>query len=254
MSSSVLTIFHTNDFHNHLTAEQAERLKQLKAESGANTLLLDAGDAVSCGNATYHFQGEPILDLMNNAGYDAMAVGNREFHFSRVGFEATLKRAEFPVLCANAAPHAPFWGKEPMTLPCVPHVILKLPDWTVAVFGVTVPMITPRMAVRKMSSFVFAPAIETAKAQVAAIRAECSPDLLVALTHIGYNQDKQLAETVPEIDLIVGGHSHTVLEHGEQVGKTLIVQTGKYANRFGRVTIQRADNGTLTMQAGLELL
>jgi 2',3'-cyclic-nucleotide 2'-phosphodiesterase (5'-nucleotidase family) len=254
VSSAVLTIIHTNDFHNRLTHAQAQRLKQLKSESGTDTLLLDAGDAVSCGNATYHPRGEPILDLMNDAGYDAMTVGNREFHVSRAGFETTLNRARFPILCANVAPHAPFWGKEPPALPCVPHVVLNLPNWTVAVLGVTVPMVTPRMAVRKLSSFVFGSPIEAAQSQIAAIHSECSPDLIVALTHIGYTQDRKLAEAVPEIDLIVGGHSHTVLEQGERVDRTLIVQTGFYAHNLGRVTIERAAEGTLTMQAGLEPL
>lgn len=226
----------------------------MKAEVEGDVLLLDAGDAVSCGNITYHPHGEPIFDLMNAAGYDALTVGNREFHVTDIGFRSTLNRAKFPILCANVASHQPFWGNRKQELPCQPFILFTLENWTVAVVGVTVPMVTPTMAVRKLSSFVFAPIIETARAQIEAIRANSSPDLIVALTHIGYTQDRKLAESVPEIDLIIGGHSHTTLETGEQVGKTLIVQTGCYGKNFGRVEITRTAEGSLSMKAGLEPL
>src|SRR6266511_2410727 len=87
-----ITLIHTNDFHNHLNAQQAERLRQLRQALGESGLLLDAGDAISSGNVTYKPGGEPILDVMSEAGYDAMTVGNREFHFSRAGFWAKLSR------------------------------------------------------------------------------------------------------------------------------------------------------------------
>ena len=85
------TILHTNDFHNHLLPQQAERLRELRAGLGDNGLLLDAGDAISSGNVTYKPGGEPILDVMSDAGYDAMTIGNREFHFSQAGFCAKVE-------------------------------------------------------------------------------------------------------------------------------------------------------------------
>ena len=250
----MLTFLHTNDFHNHFTAAQSERLKLLKEQTVGDVLLLDAGDAVSCGNITYHPHGEPILDLMNAAGCDAMTVGNREFHVTDIGFRSTLDRAKFPVLSANLALHEPLWGNRATTLPCVPHTIFRLKEWTVAVIGLTVPMVTPAMAVRKLSSFVFDPVIETTQSQIQEIRKKSLPDLIVALTHIGYTQDRKLAEAVPEVDLIIGGHSHTTLEQGEQVGNTLIVQTGCFGKNVGRVTVTRSATGIVEMKAGLEPL
>jgi len=252
--SLLLTLLHTNDFHNHFTLAQSERLRKMKSEVEGDVLLVDAGDAVRCGNITYHPNGEPIFDLMNAAGYDALTVGNREFHVTETGFRTTLNRAKFPILCANIAAHQPFWGNRRAELPCQPFALFTLQEWTVAVIGLTVPMVTPTMAVRKLSSFVFAPIIETARAQIRAIRAISSPDLIVALTHIGYTQDRKLAESVPEIDLIIGGHSHSTLETGEQVGNTLIVQTGCYGKNVGRVKITRNAEGVLEMKAGLEPL
>src|SRR5439155_3640467 len=97
----IITILHTNDFHNHLTEAQASKLAARRRQLGDSGLLLDAGDAVSSGNITFKPAGEPILDLMSDAGYDAMTVGNREFHFSQAGFCAKVSRARFPILCAN---------------------------------------------------------------------------------------------------------------------------------------------------------
>src|SRR5437016_6383316 len=98
---SLARLLHTNDFHNHLVPLQAARLLALRRELGEGGLLLDAGDAVSAGNVTYHAAGEPILGVMSDCGYDAMTVGNREFHFTAVGFRAKVSNARFPVLCAN---------------------------------------------------------------------------------------------------------------------------------------------------------
>ena len=97
----VFTLLHTNDFHNHLSDVQADYLCRLRAAVGTHGLLVDAGDAVASGNITYKSGGEAILKTMNTIGYDAMSVGNREFHFSRVGFHCKVGLARFPVLCAN---------------------------------------------------------------------------------------------------------------------------------------------------------
>src|SRR5512138_3604661 len=95
-----LTILHTGDLHNHLTAAGADVLRRLKAES-PNTLLLDSGDAVSAGNLGVTPGGEPILRLMSETGYDAMAMGNRESHPTLRVLERKLSDAAFPVLGAN---------------------------------------------------------------------------------------------------------------------------------------------------------
>src|SRR5689334_7643924 len=146
-----VTILHTNDFHNHLSSEQALRLAERRQALRDDGLLLDAGDAISSGNVTYRAGGEPILDLMNKAGYDAMTVGNREFHFTQAGFCAKVGRARFPVLCANVR------ARDASTkLPVVPSITRSVSGGIrVTVFGLTVPMITERMLVRKVSAYLF---------------------------------------------------------------------------------------------------
>jgi 2',3'-cyclic-nucleotide 2'-phosphodiesterase (5'-nucleotidase family) len=227
-----VTILHTNDFHNHLSETQAHRLKDIRKDLGDRGLLLDSGDAISSGNITYKPGGEPVLDLMSDAGYDAMTVGNREFHFSAAGFCAKVSRARFPVLCANV--HARGEGAR---LPVVPLITRTLSGRVrVTVFGLTVPMITERMLARKVSSYVFDDPVATAVALVPTLRSEC--DLLICLSHIGLAKDRELATRVPGIDLIIGGHTHAVLETGERVGETLIVQAGWWGHYLGTVTVE----------------
>jgi len=93
-------LLHTNDFHNHLTVSQAAFINAQK-QNYENVLLLDAGDAISAGNLGVRPGGEPILTLMSETGYDAMTLGNREFHVSDALLRAKIGKAKFPVLCAN---------------------------------------------------------------------------------------------------------------------------------------------------------
>ncbi|MEN6521506.1 MAG: metallophosphatase [Armatimonadota bacterium] len=223
-----ITVFHTNDFHNRLTQEQAARLKEMK-DSVPNSLLLDCGDAIWAGNIYFRPDGEPVLKLMNDAGYDAMALGNREFHFLATGLRKKIGWAEFPVLSANIR------STNHTGLPVKSDVTFDIGGIKVVVFGLTVPMITERMLSRKVSCCVFDDPIKTATALVPGLRERA--DILIALTHIGLKKDKELAATVPEIDLIVGGHTHTVLESPEWVGKTAIVQAGWFAHYVGKVEI-----------------
>jgi len=240
-------LLHTNDFHNRLAPEQAARLAERRRALGAGGLLLDAGDAISAGNVTYKVGGEPILDLMSDVGYDAMAVGNREFHFSQAGFCAKVRRARFPVLCANVRARSP-----EIRLPVVPFISRTLAGGLrVTVFGLTVPLITERMLVRTVSAYVFDDPLQTAARLVPTLRPDC--DLLVCLSHIGLGKDRELAVRVPGIDLIVGGHTHEALETGERVGETLIVQAGRYAKLVGVVSIGWQE-GKPSLAAKLEAL
>lgn len=232
-----ITIFHTNDFHNKLTPEKAARLRQLK-DSAPSSLLLDAGDAIWAGNIYFRPSGEPILKLMNDAGYDAMALGNREFHFLATGLKRKIGWAKFPVLCANIRP------TNDAELTVSSDITFDVGGARVVVFGLTVPMITGRMLSRKVSSYVFDDPIETASAIVPELRQRA--DLLIALTHIGLAKDRELADKVSGIDLIVGGHTHASLDRPELIGKTTIVQAGWFARQIGKVEIDQ--NGKVSSE------
>jgi 2',3'-cyclic-nucleotide 2'-phosphodiesterase (5'-nucleotidase family) len=241
-----ITILHTNDFHNNLTPAQAAKLKERRTALDGRGLLLDAGDAISSGNITYKAGGEPILDVMSDAGYDAMTVGNREFHFSQPGFCAKVSRARFPILCANVRPRG-----EGTKLPVVPYIEREVGGARVTVFGLTVPMITERMLSRKVSSYVFDDPLTTAESLVSKLRPQC--DLLVCLSHIGLARDRELAECVTGIDLIIGGHTHALLEIGERIGDTLVVQAGWWGHYLGTITAELGE-GKHAFSASVEPL
>ena len=103
-SKRPLTILHTNDFHNHLSAGSGAQIARIVAATAEPNLLVDAGDAGGSSNVTFRTAGEPILEEMSRLGYCAMTVGNRDFHVSRLGFRSKLFKARFPVLCANVRP------------------------------------------------------------------------------------------------------------------------------------------------------
>jgi 2',3'-cyclic-nucleotide 2'-phosphodiesterase (5'-nucleotidase family) len=190
---------------------------------------------------------------MSRLGYNAMTVGNRDFHVSRFGFRAKLNRARFPILCANIRPSgksgSPASAQDEYPLSCSTseheprlrsYVIHDTGDWRVLIFGLTVPMVTERMWERKLSAYVFDAPVRSAVRLLPDIRSRQNPDLTVALTHIGLRLDRELAAKLPEIDLIIGGHSHELLPQGERVGETLIVQAGSHGRYIGVVDVDPA--------------
>lgn len=244
---SRLVILHTNDLHNRLIRrpERAQRLRELitaERQREEAVLLIDAGDAVGAGNLTFNPGGEPILDLMSDLGYHAMTVGNREFHLTEVGFVTTLNRARFPVLCANVR------ARGDAQLPVKPYIMRDTNIGRVGIFGLTVPMITERMLSQHVSAYVFEDPVRRGCEVAEMLRSQV--DLLIALTHIGLTQDVRLAQECNRIDLIVGGHSHSILTQPLWSGRTPIVQAGHHAHYLGRVVVTRGD----TWQVSGELI
>jgi 2',3'-cyclic-nucleotide 2'-phosphodiesterase (5'-nucleotidase family) len=239
-----LTILHTNDFHGRLTDGMADIISREKA-SASPCLLLDCGDAIATGNISFKPGGEPVLARMSDIGYDAMAMGNREFHFLAGAMRCKLKSAEFPVLVSNIRSQ----GALPEEIS--PYAAFNFNGLRVTVFGLCVPMITKRMLASKVSPFWFSNPVETAAEIVPGLRG--SADILIALDHIGLSKDVELAETVPGIDLIIGGHTHAVLSEPKFVGGTAIVQAGSWGHYLGKVeiTLPSTPGGRMRIQGGL---
>jgi 5'-nucleotidase len=107
----------------------------------------------------------------------------------------------------------------------------------VAVMGLTVPMFTHKMWSQALCDYLYESPLQTARALAAELRPQC--DLLIALTHIGLREDEALAAAVPEIDLIVGGHTHADLAAPVKVGGTSILHTTAYAFSVGRACLER---------------
>ncbi len=237
-----LTLIHTNDVHNRWSEVFVAQLREAKTRYSA--LLLDAGDSIRSGNVGVPLSVEPAWAFMAQAGYDVMTIGNREFHITSWGFLAKTRGAPCPLLCANLRP------KHPDTpVPVQPVWRTVHQGVRVAVLGLTVPMVTPRMKSALLSAYLFDPPIEVAREWVLRLRPEA--DLLIALTHIGYKQDCLLAEACPQIDVILGGHSHTPIQPPQQVNGVWIAQAPPFARGFGVIHLQRMESGGWEIGGGV---
>ncbi|MGC9317941.1 MAG: metallophosphoesterase [Armatimonadota bacterium] len=223
-----LTIVHTSDLHNRLDAPRAEALRFMRDESGG--LLLDSGDAIAAGNL-YVRPVEPVLELMSAAGYDAMAVGNREYFFRKRGMLHKTRQAGFPVLCANVLPREGGMGHIRR------WVVLQRGDVSVGLFGLAPTMVEPGSIWERLSDLRFVDWRRAAREAVEALRGEVQ--WLVALSHRGPEDDLALAELCPEIDLILGGHSHSQGDHLVGSRPTLVSYSGHHARTAAVIKAHR---------------
>jgi 2',3'-cyclic-nucleotide 2'-phosphodiesterase (5'-nucleotidase family) len=234
--STDLVIIHTNDTHGRLAGSQggkplpvAERLRTLLAEF-PGAIYLDAGDTVSAGNLGVRLGGEPALEVLNDLGVAAMCLGNRETHPRKELFPRKVDRARFPLLSANMV------AKGDAPLPVQPHVILERNGLRVGVFGVSVPMFTRKQWSQPLCDYWFDDPLQAAREQVAELRPQV--DVLVALTHIGYRLDQELARENQELDLLIGGHSHTDLAEPTWVGSVPVLQARAHGFYAGIARMQ----------------
>lgn len=200
----------------------AARIRGLK-DSGS--LYFDSGDSIRTGNLGIPLRREQVWDLLGAAGCDASVPGNRESHVLESAFQKKLAGASHPVLCANLR-------RKDGELVLAPSLVLTdASGIRVGVVAVMVPMVTRRMASSAASAFLWDPPIPCATEIAERLRPHA--DVLIALTHIGFRQDLALAEACPLFDVVLGGHSHTVLETPERVGSTWICQGGSHGRFVG---------------------
>lgn len=213
----VITILHTSDIHGKLYEARAKKIGELKSSS-ENPLLLDSGDAIASGNLGFRPGGEPVLRLMSKIGYDAMTLGNRETHLFKSIQKLKIRNANFPILCANLVSHIEF--------PLIkPYIVKEIAGVRIQIIGLTVPMFTKDMWCIKFTPFEFKDPIECAWRAVDEV--DC--DYRIALTHIGFENDRRLAQAVPKINMILGGHSHTPTKNPELINNISIFHSPPYA-------------------------
>ena len=235
-----LTLLHTNDMHGHVWhPEQPQGLvrlatwiQQIRAEM-PNVVLLDAGDMIHGSPEEVAFHGMPILDSMNALSYDVATAGNHEFDFGQTVLKNALAHAKFPVLSANVVDRAT--GKPWDQLK--PWIVLERGGVRIGVFGITTLETLQFEWPRTLDGIVFTDPYVAAQNAVAALRKEANVDLVIALSHLGYEPDKKLAHAVPDIDLIIGGHSHTTLAKQVWENEVLIAQTGAYGKALGQIDL-----------------
>lgn len=225
-----LEIVHTNDLHARISdfGKLSYLLQEVREES-PYFLYLDAGDIFS-GNAVVDMQkGIPMIELLNALGLDALAVGNHEFDYGQEAFAERVLESTFPWLCANVEVR-----EENSLMPNLqPYVIFDFDHFTVGILGLLqVPVAT---APKNLTGLILNDPIATAK-EYAYLRDQV--DVFIALTHMGLAKDRELAQQVDVFDLIIGGHSHSVITEPLVVNGTPIVQAGGYGSHVGYVALK----------------
>ncbi|MHB2019759.1 MAG: metallophosphoesterase [Candidatus Xenobia bacterium] len=226
-----LTIYHTNDLHDHRDVFTAVRALPRQEPH----LLLDVGDSLR-GSNTLFYRHEPIIEEMNACGYHAQAMGNREFHYLRGVLGMRQKARCFPLLAANLhdvrGRSDGLWQRS---------VVLTAGPWKIGLTAVTPIQYSADSFWLPLTGFRFDPYGEALAPVLKALRAECHVVLL--LSHAGYREDQKLAPQLSGVDVILGGHSHTLLREPTVVSGIPIVQTGCYGRFIGRLSLRLSAAG-----------
>jgi 2',3'-cyclic-nucleotide 2'-phosphodiesterase (5'-nucleotidase family) len=250
-----LTIVHTNDTHGHLenVARRATAVETVRNEVGDhNLLLLDAGDVFS-GTAYFTlYQGEADVWFMNYMQYSATCLGNHEFDKGPAILAEFADGANFTILCSNLD----FSHEITLAGKIAPWTIIERGGEEYGIFGLT----TEETA--EISSpggnIIFQDPLEAARDAVHQLEAQ-GVDRILAITHIGWDKDLELAREVEGIDIIIGGHSHTLPDVYPVViaaddTPTLVTQAGAYGSYLGRLNIGFDEDGVVESWDGSQLV
>lgn len=223
-----VSFLHTNDLHGAMSPELAEKLRPLREKCD---LYFDTGDCIKTGNLGIPLSPDPVWGMLSELKITASVLGNRETHPVNGVFLKKIVGAQQDILVANMSG----------TGRVIESKLLQVSDIKVGVFGVMVPMCTEQKRDKALWAHRWTQPIPEAVRLAKQLRAQC--DLLIALTHIGYQRDIELAKAAPEIDIIFGGHSHTVLPTPHVEGTTYIGQGGSHGRFAG---VYEWENGVLT--------
>ena len=234
-----LTILHTNDQHSRIEpfdssysrnpnqggfARRAALIQKIREEE-KNILLLDSGDTFQGTPYFNFFGGELEFKLMSMMGYDASTMGNHDFDNGLEGFKKVLPNAKFPFICSNYD-----FKNTILDGQTLPYKVFKKNGIKVGIFGVGIEL-AGLVGKKSYGETVWQNPIEIAQHYATFLRNEKKCDLVICLSHIGYDykdnprkiSDKILASQTDGIDLILGGHTHTFLPEPQ----TFVNKSGK---------------------------
>ena len=251
-----LVILHTNDTHSHIdpersgknaghggVIEQAAYVDQVRAEMGRkNVLILHAGDFSQGTSYFTELNGNIEIDVLNSIGYDAVSLGNHEFDNGMEALAGRLRNLDAHVVCANYD-----FSATPLARYVKPYVIIKKGGMKIGIIGL-LPDLADVVDAKIAAQLKFQDPIASTQRYADYLKNEKGCDLVIALSHLGYdgpyNSDEALAKGTRNIDVIVGGHSHTKLNDKSVFtnldGKDVIVVTDwKWGLRVGRLEITK---------------
>jgi 5'-nucleotidase len=247
------TILHSNDMHGDFLAEvkagSGHLIGGLALLSGyvnkvrreeKNVLYVIAGDMLQGSLIDSEYQGISTMEIMNYLAPDVVSLGNHEFDYGLPQLLFLEKMANFPIITANL--YIKQYGKRLMK----PYLILHVDGFDLMFIGILTEKVLDAVKKDKLvGSFI---SLEDAAHEVGIITDAYKNDdidLTVLLTHIGFDSDLELASLLkPEwgVDMIIGGHSHTMLQQPGQVNNILIAQAGVGTSQIGRFDITVDDD------------
>lgn len=253
-----LVILHTNDTHSciyPLSINLADttlagrggylrRINMIKQEreKAPELLLFDSGD-FSQGSPYYTlFKGDIEVNLMNMMGYDACTIGNHEFDYGLENMARLFRMCKFPVLCANYD----FTGT-PVEGLVKPYTIIKRNGIKIGIFGLS-PKMDGLVDYKNCKGVKFIDPVQKAGEMADLLKKKMKCDVVICISHIGWDMgkltdDQDVIGGTRNIDIVLGGHSHTYLEKPKFVknadGKDIPVdQNGKHALYVGKIIMQ----------------
>ncbi|KAA6475269.1 bifunctional metallophosphatase/5'-nucleotidase [Bacillus swezeyi] len=227
-----LHIYHTNDLHSHFEnwpkiADYIQTQRQKHAAEHEEVLLFDIGDHVDrfhpISEASF---GKANVELLNHLDYDAATIGNNEgITLPHLELDTLYVDASFPIVVSNlfdSEGNRPVWAQ--------PYWIQSLKNgMTIAILGVTVPY----YPIYEQLGWKVTDAFESIAEVLQEVKGNA--DITVLLSHLGILDDQRAAEAFPEIDLILGSHTHHLLEDGMMKNGVLLACAEKYGNYVGHV-------------------
>ena len=251
-----ITVLHTNDTHARIepfpentpelggkggVLRRATLINKLRKENPHN-LLLDAGDVFQGTPYFNMFGGALDFEIMSYLKYDACTIGNHEFDNGVRGFVDVADQAKFPFVSANYD-----FGSTAMSYWVQDFITRNVNGIRIGIFGLGVDfenLVLPELH-RGVS---YKDPVETSKQMVDRLKGYFGCDMVICLSHIGYDyddgraSDRVVAKEVPGLDLILGGHTHTFLDEPEEViheddSKTIIAQVGHGGVVLGRIDL-----------------
>ena len=272
-----ITILHTNDFHSRFEpinqydstcspedneageclggwARLVTAIGDARSRNDA-TLLVDGGDQFQ-GTLFYtYYKGKLAAEMMNSLGYDAMTVGNHEFDDGPEVLQSFAQAIEFPILMSNAD-----LSSEPLLKDVIrKSTVIEKNGEKIGLIGLT-PVDTDELS-SPGPNVVFTDPSEAVQGEVDRLTAE-GVTKIVVLSHSSYAVDRMVAENTTGVDVIVGGHSNTLLgemdgakgPYPTMVGDTAIVQAYAYGKYLGELNVTFDDEGTVTEANGAPIL
>src|SRR5690625_465308 len=241
-------LFYTNDLHSHFehwpqvaTYLKAERLK--KREENKSCWLVDIGDHMDRVNPiTEAYMGKANVQLLNDLSYDLITIGNNEgITMAYEDLYELYDEASFKVVCSNLYSQR---LKQPTWLHTSTQLTSKQ-GVNVGVLGLTAPF----NAFYHLLGWHVEQPFTTLEKYLQPLKETC--DVIILLSHLGLNEDRAIARHFPDIDVIIGGHTHHLLRSGEKVNETLITAAGKHCMFVGEVilTWDHAKQKLINMEA-----